>query len=174
MPGIILDLQTRPRRRLVGLQQTYGKLIAEIVRNTAQHWHREIFPRHFGARNRSKYNFAPRSRLYTEKIKRFAGVGEGKFRDLVLSGASQRALRNLVQITGTSKRAVVRMSAPSYFDRPFVGSWIDPKSGRRKTVTRQPDKPAEVLRIDPEDAADIRRFAGDRLQNALELNDRLT
>jgi hypothetical protein len=68
----------------------------------------------------------------------------------------------------------VRMTAPSYFDRPFIGSWVDPKSGKRKTVRRQPDKPGEVTRVDAEDAADIRAFAADRLQNLLDLNDRLS
>ena len=174
MPGIILDLQTRPRRRLVGLQQSYAKVIGEVLRRTAEHWHREIFPRHFGARNRSKYQFAPRSKLYTDKIKRLEGVGVGKFRDMVLRGPSQIMLRNLVQITGTGRRVTVRMQAPQYFDKPFIGSYVDPKTGKRKTITRQPDKPDEVTRVDPEDAADIRKFAADRLQNALDLNDRLT
>jgi hypothetical protein len=31
-----------------------------------------------------------------------------------------------------------------------------------------------VTRVDPEDARDLRQFAADRLQNALELNDRLS
>ena len=174
MPAVILDLQTRPRKRLVGLQQSYSKLIAEVVRRTAEHWHREIFPRHFGARNRGKYQFAPRSRLYTEKIKKFQGQGVGKFRDMVLKGSSQFQMKNLVQIAGTARRIVVRMQAPGYFDKPFIGSWVDPKTGKRKTVRRQPDKPGEVTRVDAEDAADIRQFAADRLQNALDLNDRLS
>lgn len=174
MPAIILDLQTRPRRRLIGLQTTYSKAVAEVLRRTAEHWHREIFPRHFGGRNRSKYQFAPRSQLYTEKLKKFQGRGIGKFRDMILKGSSQFMLRNLAQITGTARRMTVRMTAPAYFDRPFIGSWVDPKSGKRKTVRRQPDKPGEVTRVDAEDAADIRAFAADRLQNLLDLNDRLS
>jgi hypothetical protein len=170
----ILDLKTRPRKRLVGLQTTYTKLVGEVMRRTVQHWHREIFPRHFGARNRSKYNFAPRSRLYTEKIKRFEGQAEGKFRDLVLKGWSKFMLTNMEQITGTAKRLTVRMHAPFYFDKPFVGTWVNPKTGKRKTITRQPDKVAEVTRFDAEDFEDIRAFAAARLQNALDLNDRLS
>jgi hypothetical protein len=171
---IILDLQTKGRRRLVGLQQTYTKLIAEVVRRTAEHWHRELFPRHFGARNASKYRLEPRTQFYLRKIKQAAGVGEGRFRLLVLTGQSQRALRNLVRITGTGKRATVRMTAPSYFDRPKLGSYTDPRTGQRKTITRQPNKPDEVTRVDPEDARDLREFAARRLQNALDLNDRLS
>jgi len=174
MTAIILDLQTRPRRRLIGLQTTHSKAVAEVLRRTAEHWHREIFPRHFGGRNRSKYQFAPRSQLYTEKLKKFQGRGIGRFRDMILKGSSQFMLRNLAQITGTARRMTVRMTAPSYFDRPFIGSWVDPKSGKRKTVRRQPDKPGEVTRVDAEDAADIRAFAADRLQNLLDLNDRLS
>jgi hypothetical protein len=66
------------------------------------------------------------------------------------------------------------MTAPSYFDRPKLGSYTDPRTGQRKTITRQPNKPDEVTRVDPEDARDLREFAARRLQNALDLNDRLS
>lgn len=163
MPAVILDMRVIDRSQFVGLSTTYAKIRRQAMLETAQRWHTEIFPAHFGGSNRQKYRLAPRKPLYLQKIKPQAGVGEGRFRDLVLVGRSQRALRNLVRITGTSNRVVVRMNAPGYFVRPFVGTWVDPKTGKRRSITRQPNKPDEVTRWDSFDRGRLRQIAARHL-----------
>jgi hypothetical protein len=96
------------------------------------------------------------------------GQGEGKYRDEVLTGQSERAMRFIYKITGTAKRAVVRMSPPRYFTRPFVGSFTDPRTGKQKIVGRQPDKPDEVTRISEEDRQELRGVAQSLLMDKIE------
>ena len=163
MPAVILDMRVIDRSAFHGLATTYAKLRRQAMLETAQRWHREVFPAHFGGNNRQKYRLTPRTEVYVTKIKPNAGVGEGRFRDLVLGGRSQRALRNLVRITGTSNRVVVRMQAPAYFTRPFIGSWIDPNTGKRRSITRQPNKPDEVTRWDSFDRQKLRQIAARQL-----------
>jgi hypothetical protein len=163
MPGIILTLKTVDRSALKGLGLSYARMVKQTLYDTAEHWHKEIFPSHFGPQNQGKYQYAPRTAVYLQKIKRLHGVAEGKFRIQVLQGKSGRALRNLVRISGSSRQATVRMSAPGHFTNPFVGSWVDAKTGRVKRVTRQPNKPEEIVRKSATDREKLRAFSTQRL-----------
>jgi hypothetical protein len=167
MPGIILTLRTVDRSVLKELGLSYARLVKQVLYETAEHWHRNIFPAHFGGQNQGKYQYTPRTAVYLQKIKRLHGVGEGKFRIQVLQGKSGRALRNLVRISGSSRQATVRMSAPGYFTNPFVGSWVDAKTGRVKRVTRQPNKPEEIVRKDTYDREKLRAFSALRLNQLI-------
>lgn len=167
MPGVILSLRTVDRSVLKEIGTTYARLIKTVLYDTATHWHREIFPAHFGPQNQGKYRYAPRTQVYLQKIKRALGVGEGKFRIQVLQGKSGRQLRNLVRITGSSRQATVRMQAPGYFTNPFVGSWVDHKTGKIRRVTRQPNKPEEIVRKDGFDREKLRKYSALRLNQLI-------
>ena len=157
MPGMILDLQTIGRRNFVGLKTSYAKIARQTLREMAAYWHREIFPRHFSSRNLTKYKIEARTKLYIDKIKPRLGVGVGRFRLMMLTGQSQRWMESLGRVSGPGTRVTVRMPAPRHFTNPFVGTFIQPKTGKRKYVSRQPNKVAEVTRFDAEDNADLRR-----------------
>lgn len=168
MSGIILGFRVVDRSLLRGLGRRFGKFRKQAMHDMAEFWHREIFPRHFGNSNRSAYGFAPRTPFYLEVIKRRKGVGVGRFRDLVLTGQSRRWMQAFVRISGTAQRVSVRMSPPRYFTNPFIGSFTDPRTGRVKHVTRQPDKPDEVTRFNAEDRRDLRQFLARRLQEQID------
>lgn len=167
MPGVILNLRTVDRSVLKQIGLTYARACKATLLDTATYWHREVFPAHFGPINRGKYRYAPRTAVYLQKIKRLHGVGEGKFRIQVLQGKSGRQLRNLVRITATGKQATVRMQAPGYFTNPFVGTWVDHKTGKIKRVTRQPNKPEEIVRKDDFDRQKLRKFSALRLNQLI-------
>lgn len=167
MPAIILGIRTVDRSAFKGLRLTYAQAVKQTLLDTAKHWHSEVFPAHFGPINQGKYRYAPRSAVYLQKIKRWVGVAEGKFRIQVLKGQSGRWLRNLVTITGTSRQATVRMRAPAYFTKPFVGSWTNPKTGKVHTVRRQPNKPEEITRKDGFDREKLRKFSNLRISQII-------
>lgn len=167
MPGIILGFKIENRSLFRGLGARYAGIVKDILRETATYWHRAIFPRHFGNLNRSRYQLAPRNRFYAEVLKPKKGRGEGRFVDEVLTGVSQRMLLAFFSVTGTAKKATVKAQAPTYFTNPFIGSFTDPRTGRLKHVTRQPDKPDEVSRFHELDRAELRDFAAARMQARL-------
>lgn len=163
MPGIVLNIQHLDRSQTRGLSRRFSALVKETMFATAEHWHAQLFPKHFGPRNRSEYQLTPRNPFYLAVIKPKTGEGVGRFRDLVLSGKSQRFLQVLYRVTGSSKRVTVRMTPPPFFTNPFVGSFAvtDKRTGRThvKHISRQPDKADEVTRISEEDKRDLRAFA---------------
>jgi hypothetical protein len=150
------------------LPRRWPELAKKTLIDTARHWHDEIFPEHFGPRNRSKYGFEPRRPLYLNVIKQRKGEGIGKYRDEVLTGKAERQMQYLFKITGTSRLVRVRMSPETYFYNPFVGSFTDPQTGRQKIISRQPDKPDEVTRCTEDDKDALREFSAERLAKHLE------
>ncbi len=169
MPLVALDLRVKGGRHFRALGTTHKKVVGEVLLETAKFWHRDLLPAHFGPRNKSKYKMADRSKLYLEKIKPHVGVGLGRFRLLMLNDRSQRSLRSLVKFIATSRKVTVRMEAPGYFVTPFIGSWVDPKSGKVRQIRKQPDKVSEVVRVDTEDHNLIEHFARRRLFSVAQL-----
>lgn len=165
---IILGMKIEDRSLIRGLGRRWTGIVKQSMLDMAAHWHRSIFPQHFGPSNRTLYQFQPRSQVYTKEIKPKAGVGVGRFRDEVLTGRSQRFMQAFVKITGTARKVTVRMNAPGYFTKPFIGTWIDEKTGETKRITRQPDKPDEVTRFSADDRRELREFMGERLQRRLQ------
>jgi len=167
MPGVILDLQTIGRRNFIGLKTTYARLCRQTLHETATFWHKEIFPRHFSTRNITKYGLEKRTEFYLKKLKPKLGVGVGRFRLMMLTGQSRRWMESLGKVGGPGTRVTVRMPAPKHFTNPFIGSFVQPKTGVRKYVSRQPNKVLEVTKFDAEDNADLRRRARWRLAQLL-------
>lgn len=165
---VVLGFRITDRSLLRGLGRRFGQFRKQAMLDMAAFWHREVFPRHFGSSNRSAYGFAPRKPLYLDVIKRKKGSGVGRFRDLVLTGQSQRWMQAFVKISGTAQRVTVRMFPPRYFTNPFIGTYTDPRTGRVKRVTRQPDKPDEVTRFNAQDRRDLRLFVARRLQEQID------
>jgi len=163
MPGMILGIRHETKTVVRGLSRTFPALVKETMLATAEHWHQHVFPRHFGPNNRSDYRFEKRNTVYTERIKKMKGEGIGKFRDEVLSGKSARAMQFLFKITGSANQVKVRMQPESYFYRPFVGSFADPRTGKQRVITRQPDKPDEVTRFTDADRDELRAVANQQL-----------
>ena len=168
MPGVILQMTIAYDTPVRGLSRRFGALCKETLTETAAFWQREIFPKHFGPRNRSEYHYEQRNQFYLDVIKKAKGEGEGRFRDEVLSGKSQNWMRFLFKITGTAKKAVVRMNPPGYFTNPFIGSFTDPRTGKQKTITRQPDKPDEVTRVSEDDRRALELLSRTKLAEKIE------
>jgi len=163
MPGLVIGIRHESRTIVRGLTRSFPALVKETMLATAAHWHEHIFPRHFGARNRSDYRFEKRNEVYLERIKKMQGEGIGKFRDEVLSGRSSRAMRFLFKITGSARQVKVRMTPETYFYRPFIGSFTDPRTGKQRVINRQPDKPDEVTRFNETDRDELEQVAKDKL-----------
>ena len=168
MPMIILDCKiagSPPK----GLARKMPKIYKQNLNAVATHWHDKLLERHFTPGNNSRYQMEQRNPVYLEEIKKEQGVGQGRYVSDILKGQSLRWLRTFFSITGSQRHATIRMTAPTYFDQPIIGSFVDPKSGRLKHVTRQPDKPAEVTQVNNDDRATLTKFAQKDLQQRVEL-----
>lgn len=162
----VLNTEVVDRSGLRGLGRRWGAIQRNALRDTAEHYHRRLFPRHFTPGNTSRYGHTPRSRFYRQVIKPFQGAGQGKFVDLQLKGTSRRAMVHLAKITATKNRATITMRPPNYFTNPFVGV-LRGRGGKLKQIRRQPDKVAEVTRFNDQDRNDLQRYLERRLQTLL-------
>lgn len=148
------ELKNIPR----GYGRRYRAVKREALREVAWYWHARILHRHFTPGNSSRYRMKMRNKLYRQEIKIKQGEGQGRFVDLILKGRSLRWMRAFASVTATGTQSTLRMKTPAYFTKPFVGSWTDPETGRRRVITQQPDKPGEVKQISTDDRADMSRF----------------
>lgn len=163
MPMIVLDVEyTKPS--LLNLKQADLNLASkQMLQETAAEWHDKFMPRHFTPGNTARYRYAIRGEDYLKRKQRI-GVGQGKYVSLVLSGRSKRAAKFFFKISGTARQATLTMQMPTYFVKPFIGNLpADPKTGKQRKVTQQPDKVRELTtlrgRIEPKKLA---LFAVDR------------
>jgi hypothetical protein len=157
MPLVVLNCELKHRPR--GMGRRYSRVKKEVLKEVAWHWHAKILERHFTPGNSSRYRMATRNKVYREFIKKEQGTGQGRFVDLLLRGQSLRRMRHFSSVTGTQYYATLTMNTPTYFTRPFIGTFTDPNTGRVKRVSRQPDKPGEVKQISNDDRAMLTRFA---------------
>lgn len=149
MPLIVLDAKIDNVAK--GLMRSMPAIIRASLREVGVWWHQNLLEKHFTPGNESRYGAMPRNTLYMQEIKKDEGVGPGRFVKNTLKGKSLRWMAAFPSITATSHQCVVRMVTPTYFDKPFIGTWIDEKTGRLKRVTRQPDKPAEATAVNSQD-----------------------
>lgn len=159
---IILGVELEDRSGIRGLGKVWGQILKQSLAETAREWGESILGDHFGGRNRSEYAHVPRTSFYLKVSKLRRGVGPGRFTDLVLTGASRRAARTSLRVTSTRHQATLRMSLPSYFTNPFVGTYQDGRKTKR--ITRQPDKVAELTRISRQDREQLRLFCEKRIR----------
>jgi hypothetical protein len=146
---------TNPPR---GMGRRFAQMKREALREVAWYWHSNLLARHFTPGNSSRYRMKTRTAFYRRVIKPVAGEGQGRFVDLQLKGRSLRWMRAFATVSGNAYSSTLRMRPPGYFTRPFIGSFTDRATGRRKTITQQPDKPAEVRQVSTQDRADMVRF----------------
>lgn len=151
MPLIVLNAVIDTPLRGQGLSRKLPAMKRQSLRKTGETWHHRFLQSHFTPGNEGRYGNMPRNAVYMVDIKKAEGVGPGRFVKLQLKGKSLRWMMAFPAITATSHQCVVRMVTPTYFDKPFIGSWIDPKTGRLKTVTKQPDKPKESTVVNNSD-----------------------
>lgn len=141
-----------------GMSRRYQQIKKEALQEVAWYWHSNILARHFSPGNTSRYRMKTRNKVYREEIKKTKGEGQGRYVDLLLKGRSLRWMKTFASVTTTADKATLRMKPPNYFTRPFIGSYTDPETGRRRIITQQPDKPAEVKQISSDDRAALVRF----------------
>jgi hypothetical protein len=156
MPLIVLNCELKKRPR--GLGRRYAQVKRDVLKEVAWHWHAKILERHFTPGNSSRYRMAARNKYYREKIKPRKGTGQGRFVDLILRGATLRRMKHFATVTGTQYVSTLSMNTPTYFTRPFIGTFIS-ESGRMRHIGKQPDKPGEVKQISNDDRAMLTRFA---------------
>lgn len=149
MPLVVLDAKID--NVVKGLARSMPAIIRATLREVGIWWHQNLLEKHFTPGNESRYGSMPRNEVYMSEIKKDEGVGPGRYVKGTLKGKSLRWMLSFPTITATSHRCTVRMITPTYFDKPFVGTWIDPQTGRLKRVTRQPDKPAEATAVNTAD-----------------------
>lgn len=160
MPGVILFAEiSRPR----GMAGAFNKALKATLQAAGNYWHRELLPAHFGPANRARFGHAPRTRVYSESIKKREGRGQGRFVDNVLKGKSRRFMQAFATVTGTAKQATVTLKPPAYFANPYVG----PLPGGRR-ITQQPDKTVEITAVDQRDAEKVSEFAAKTLTLLIE------
>lgn len=152
-----------------GLGRKMPAITRASLRSSAGHWHETVLQSHFTPYNDSRYRFDPRNKVYMEEIKKNEGVGGGRYIKDLLKGQSLRWMRTFVSITATQRQAVVRMISPTYFEKPFVGTFTDPHNGKTKVVTRQPDKPGEITQVNSSDNQALIDFARSDVQLRTEL-----
>ncbi len=157
-----LEIDKAARAALKNLGGTLAKGRKQLMTDIALFWHTEIFPSHFTPGAESRYGYEPRSKKYLAKKRKY-GRGQGKYVSNVFTGMSKRWMTSLAKVSATGNTATVNMPAPAYFRKPFVGTATDP-NGKTFTITRQPDKVAEVTRVNAADLQKIRSFASSRLQ----------
>lgn len=158
MPLVIVNCRITGKPP-TGIGRKMSAIYRTSLRAVAGCWHGRILEGHFTNYNDSRYRFDPRNRIYMEEIKKNEGVGGGRYIKDLLKGQSLRWLRTFATISATQHQAVLRMNSPTYFEHPFIGSFVDPQSGRLKNVTRQPNKPNEITQINSADHAMLEKFA---------------
>jgi hypothetical protein len=158
LPGAIvsLALDVHDSSGMRGMTTAWRRIVREVLREVAQHWHAEILDQHFSGRNRTEYRHEPRTRWYLSVWKPRKGSGTGRYADLVLTGRSWRAAK-LGRVSVRAGAAVLTMAMPAYFTTPFVGTIRGP--GRPRRITRQPDKVRELTTISLRDRAALVRRA---------------
>lgn len=134
-----------------GLRRSMPGIQRESLGEVGSYWHQEIMPRHFTPGNEQRYGAMQRNQVYMNEIKKDEGVGPGRYVKLQLKGKSLRWMTAFASITPLSTRCTVRMNTPTYFEKPFIGMFQDPVTGRLKQVTRQPDKVAEATAVNEPD-----------------------
>lgn len=167
MATIILDIEI-DQSQLRGLRRAVPRIMKRLLQDTAQEWHDSILRQHFVWTAARRYHHSPRSPFYRDVIKKRDGRGQGRYVDLWQRGKSRRYMWALYKVTGTQRRATLRMKAPIYFKHPFVGVVTDQKTGQQRRITKQPNKPKELTAIDTADRVHLRRFADRRLQRLLQ------
>lgn len=167
MPGVVLSIEVIDSSPIKLLRGQLAQIKKEALRELAEHFHKEYVPRRFTPGNETRYQHEKRNQVYKDKIKKRFGSGQGKYVNLQLSGKSKRRAA-LHKITGTQHQATLTVETPTYFRRPFVGSFRD-ENGRQKRVTHQPDKVAEMVRISQQEKSELRtKFAeiiGEKMKN---------
>ena len=159
MPAIELDANDI-KTKLGGWARGFGAIHRQLMRDAAQYWHDEIFPSHFTPGNETRYTMAARTPGYMSRKRKY-GIGQGRYVSNIFTGTSLRWMMHSEKITATAaagtSQATLRMSAPTYFTNPFVGTKIG-RHGKEVTITRQPDKVAEVTQVNDRDDQQLRRF----------------
>ncbi len=137
---------------ITGLGRSYRASYRRAMLESVKYYHTTIFPKHFGTSNRSRYKLEPRTRFYLSVIKPREGQGQGRFVDLLLHGTARRRMMYNARIWATDggNSVTLKMLTPKYFTNPFVGTYVDAE-GKQKRITRQPDKVAEVVQVNPDD-----------------------
>jgi hypothetical protein len=169
MPLVVLGVKIDRKQVPKDLRGKIPAITRQALRACAGAWHQNVLPRHFTPGNESRYRFDPRNALYMAEIKKEQGEGQGKYVKLLLKGKSQRWLRTFAHITATSHQAVLYMQGPTYFTQPFIGTTVDPETGRQKTITRQPDKPREVVETNDDDRRMLHRTFNDQVTLGMHL-----
>jgi hypothetical protein len=167
MPAIILRTEIRNSSPIPGLGRGFARIRKQALRDVATFWHDELLPSHFGPSNRSRYQHEPREAFYLQIIKKQQGRGQGKYVDDVFSGKSMRFMMAFFQVTGTQNAMTVTMRPPGYFANPFEGTYTDPKTGKQKRISGQPDKPREVTTVDARDNDALAKFHAERLETLI-------
>ena len=152
-----------------GISRKMPAITKQALLSTAMLWHERMLQGHFTPGNESRYRFDPRNAVYLKEIKAKEGISQGRYVKDILKGQSLRWLRAFTTFSATSNQSTVRMSSPTYFENPFLGTFIDPKSGKTKHVTRQPNKPGEVTQINDSDKVALQKFARENVTKRVEL-----
>lgn len=157
MPLIALNV-TMPENPFRLARKELGILLDKVLDDSAHYFAQNLLAERFAPRNETRFNHEKRSKVYKGVIKRRGGVGQGKFVNLQLTGKAMRQARHLYRVTG-KRRKKLKLTLPAYYTRPFVGSWRDPKTGKTKRITRQPDKVRELVQVDARDKDRLQKRA---------------
>lgn len=159
MPGVVLGIEIIDDSFIKGLRGQLASIKKLTMTEVAEHFHEEFVPRRFTPGNDTRYPHDKRNQVYKDQIKKRYGIGQGKYVSNTLSGKAKRRALLRKPIRATQHQATLTIETPSYVKRPFVGTFRDPKTGRQKRVTRQPDQVHELSQIPDSEKQQLRPFA---------------
>jgi hypothetical protein len=146
-----ITLRTEDRAKHKLSVRAHKATMRETLREAAEHWHREIAPKHFQTGAAQRYGYQPRSPRTREIKRRLAArgkVADGGALDLVWSGRMRDAVLNAGFIRATAARATLKMVGPFYMKfRAFANR--RQVTGRAGASGQQPDKPKELTTVTP-------------------------
>lgn len=155
MPGIIMTCEVLDRTPIKILKRELSRIRREALRELVMWFHEVYVPRRFSPGNDTRYQHAKRNDVYKNRIKRRRGIGQGKYVNNVLTGASRRRAMAFAKATATANQATLRVETPTYFRRPFKGTTRNRKGGIT-TINNQPDKVAETVFIPRQELEELR------------------
>lgn len=138
-------------------------LMRELMQDIGTFWHHQIMPEHFTPGAETRYGYEKRTEGYLKGEKKRKGIGQGKWVANLLTGRTVRMMTHGATFTPTTRGVTIRMPAPRYFTRPYIGR-ITKADGTVVTIKRQPDKVREVTRVNAKDIQRMNQYGSARIK----------
>ena len=141
----------------VGSKRAVNRILKQLNKELAEHWHTSILPRHWDAGAPARYGYKPRTEKYRKRKKSLflRGRAESPDTDLLLSGLMEESVTEYGSIRAFPTRFSVDMHGPRYVSmRPY-------KSGH-------PNMGEEITALSPDEDRELAALASKRLPQLIQ------